>query len=398
YSTRSLESSVTTPVLILVSYHDGFFNPAAALRQVEGLPPATPRRLVLYPGGHSLPSDESIRLVCSILQEQWLEYWLKDKTVYAPVASLDSAIVLFDGATKHPRVFALRDSAFWLAPPQALPPGLDAGTWYFDGDVLSENPPMTSGQRVINYINLIGSTPVSWRSAPFREAVTLACLPPQAVLHCDGTGTMYQMELQLWDYDPATGQSAPISRGHFQVADNRPGAETLAFEMTPSLYTIAVGHQLEARLHAGIPLIPNLQNSFGNFVVGPPVASSNTLFWNTQQPSHFTIVILKESASPVEPLGRGETMTLGAPWPNPAGTVYGTTATSVRFAYLKGDGPARLEVFDVLGRSMGTPRELPEAVRSGSVTLDISGYAPGIYHAVLTGPRQSALRSFTVIR
>jgi hypothetical protein len=364
---------------------------------MAGMPEATARRIILYPGGHSLPSVPELRTYCDDVQNKWLEYWLKDNSAYSDIASPDSAVVMFDAADNSILVLGLRDSAYWLRPP-ATPTGrLSAATWHFGDAELSTSLPATGGRRTINYVNLLGSTPAAWRTPPLSEAVTIAGVPGRALLYCDGTGRQYQMELQLWDADPVSGSIKPITRGHYQVDKNSQGQEQLTFDLNPILYTIPSGHCIEARLHSGIPLIPNLDNVFGNFVLGPAVASVNTLSWSAQQPSGFTVYTLDDAPVHAGFPSAAEDLLLKEVWPNPAGAGSPSGSMLVHFSSVSGRENIRLEVFDNLGRRIAVPVD-HNTSGHGSVSVDVSALPSGLYHAVPTGTAGKGGRSFMVVR
>jgi len=227
--------------------------------------------------------------------------------------------------------------------------------------------------------------------------VTIAGVPGRALLYCDGTGRQYQMELQLWDADPVSGSVKPITRGHYQVDKNSQGQEGLTFDLNPILYTVPSGHCIEARLHSGIPLLPNLDNVFGNFVLGPAVASVNTLFWSAQQPSGFTIYTLDDAPVHTGFPPAAENLLLKEVWPNPAGAGSPSGSKLVYFSLVSGRENIRLEVFDNLGRRIVVPVDL-NAAGHGSASLDVSALPPGLYHAVLVGTEGKSGRSFMVVR
>ncbi|MBR9974300.1 MAG: alpha/beta fold hydrolase, partial [Bacteroidetes bacterium] len=173
-STIDRETSVTTPTAIIVSYHDGFFNQNAALRQFAAIPAA--KRIMLYPGGHSLPPDALQNAAVLDFIDRWLRYWLRDDLSAASAISPDSAVVFYDGSTGKARVYRAMESTRWLVPGDPPPPGLRRLSLYFDASGLSFAPPPSRSDRLITYINVLGSTPLSFRTPPLAEDVVI--LPP----------------------------------------------------------------------------------------------------------------------------------------------------------------------------------------------------------------------------
>lgn len=349
HSTNALESGVTTPTAIFVSYHDGFFNQNAALRQFNAIP--APKRIVLYPGGHGLPPDASQNQYVLDVLDRWLGYWLKDDASLAAVASPDSAVVFFDGGTGEPRVYAAAECNHWLQPGSPLPNGVYLATLRFEGSELTPHNFIERSERVIPYINILGSTPISFRAMPLLFPLTILPIPGMAHLRVNATGAHYQMNVSLYDIDLASGRRTPLCRGHRQSADPN-GERVMDFALTSVLHTVKLGHALEAVVHAGAALIPDQATNFGNYVLGPVDASVNTFILGGDDPSSLSFYAMGEPVT-VEDLGErslagDEQMRLLPAWPNPSGS-----AATISFE-LRSGMEIRLTVHDLMGREVAS--------------------------------------------
>ncbi|MBN1448161.1 MAG: alpha/beta fold hydrolase [Bacteroidetes bacterium] len=373
-STRSRESGITTPTAIIVSYYDGFFDQNAALRQFDAIP--AEKRIILYPAGHSLPSDPAQENYVMDVVARWFEYWLRDRTEYASVASPDSAVVFFDAGDGSMRMYGNGEEVYWRSQePDPRPEDLGTATWYFTDEGLSLTPQLTRSERTINYINLLGSTPSIFLSPPLEEDMIIVPTPATAVLRAGGTGSQYQMNLVLYDVDPATNRRIPLTRCHMQ----RPRAveEDLTIPMNSVLHTVKAGHRIQVQVHAGMAVLPNTDNNFGNFVLGPVDNSVNTLVVGDNGSSSITFNVLEP-----EPVSVGTPTVAGAPvflgsWPNPL-----RSAASVAFRI--GDAShCRLTVHDSRGRIVAVLHDADLAPGEYSARFDAGDLPAGLYVAVL---------------
>jgi hypothetical protein len=276
---------------------------------------------------------------------RWLAYWLKDDASLAQVASPDSAVVFFDGGTGAPLVYSASDMESWLQPGDPLPTGMARAYIYFDETGLRPGSLIDRSERVIPYFNVLGSTPISFRTQSFLYPITI--LPPAGMAHLrvNATGAHYQMNVLLYDVDGATGKRLPLCRGHRQASD--PNTErVMDFDLTSLLHTVKAGHMIEALVNAGSGLIPDQANNFGNFVLGPVDASSNTFIIGGNDPSYISLYVKNEGTVAVAPLPGEAQMRLLPAWPNPAGA-YTTLSFELREAM-----PVRLTVHDVMGREV----------------------------------------------
>ncbi len=390
FSTAPLEAATTTPVAMFVSNHDGFFNQSAALRQFAAI--GAPKRIMTYPAGHTVPPAGSMRNLYQQQVDDWRAYWLKDDVSAAHIIDPATAVVMMDGATAAPHVFAIADSACWLHAPATLPQGLSRHTWYFGPAGLGSTPPSSPSQQTMTYANFLGSNVLTFRSEPFAAPMTIAGAQGGVVLRTDGTGSQYQVSLYLYDVDPATGQSKPIVRGHAQVRDNAPGAETISFDLTSAMHTVAAGHVIEARMHGGMALLPNTSVDFGNYVLGPVQGSVNTMFLGGNEPSRLTLLSYDSAA--VTAIARAEaptTLHVGQNYPNPFNP-------STTISYASAAGHVRVSVHTLAGAEVAVLADGMHAAGTHHVVWHADRAASGIYVCRVQQGTQTRVRPMTLLR
>ncbi|MBR9977331.1 MAG: alpha/beta fold hydrolase [Bacteroidetes bacterium] len=388
HSTSTLETNVSTPTAIFVSYRDGFFNQNAALRQFSNIP--APKRIVLYPGGHSLPSDPSQENYILDVIDRWLAYWLKDRQEYVTVVSPDSAVVFFDGSSGERAVYAVDESEQWLAPGLDIPINMRRMNIYLEEDSLHFTPPLEEGQRQISYITSLGSEVMTFRTRTLEEDIRILPPPGTAQLRVLGTGSQYQMNVLLYERK-ADGTRIPLCRGHWQ--DSEPGVErSLRFELTGLLHTVKAGSTIEAIVHGGVALLPDMSNNFGNFVLGPAASSQNTLFFGGTVPSRISLYVENKGATGVQATAAPTGVQLHPVHPNPVSTA-GTVSFELRQAM-----PVRLTVHDVLGRQVLTL--VDDGLHPGrfDVTLPVHGLPNGVYFVRLGTATTTHTQRITVMR
>ena len=387
-STADLEASVTTPALVIVSYHDGFFSQNAALRQVAGIP--APKRAILYPGGHSLPPDPAQASYVQDVVDRWLRFWLRDDAALAAVASPDSAVVFFDGGTGEQRVYAAAETERWLRPALPAPSGFRRLDLFFDTNGLRFVPPSSQSEQLVTYVNVLGSTALQFRTPPMDHDLTI--LPPAGSGHIRvrATGAQYQMNVLLYDVDPVSGRRLPLCRGHRQ--DAQPNSErALDFELTSLLHTVRAGHVIEARVHGGVALVPDQAATFGNFVMGTAFASLNTFVLGGTNPSHLSLWVEDDATTATElpaPLG----LRLHPAWPNPA------NGWAVVPLELPGPGNVILTLHDASGKELRTlvDTELPAGPHR--LEIGLTDIRTGIYFYRLRTADGSRWGKLAVVR
>jgi len=388
-STRDLESSVRTPVLSIVSYYDGFFDQNAALRQFAAVPAA--KRIILYPAGHSFPDVPAQEEYVLDVIARWFAYWLQDDEGYASVASPDSAVVFFDAGDESMRVYGTDMEAYWLTHnPDPRPADLKEMTWFFTDEGLSLTPQTERSERQINYVNLLGSAPQVFRSSPLAEDMTVAPAPARAVIRSGGTGSQFQMNVVLYDVDPTTSRKIPLTRCHSQQPASAP--QDFPMEMNAVLHTVPAGHVIEARVHGGIPLLPDTDNNFGNFPLGPVDNSTNTFVLGGASPSYFEFNVLDDGPVSATAPPAAHSVALESCSPHP---VRSSAGISFR---VSGARHSRLAVYDSRGRVVAELHDGTLAPGSYTARFDARGLPAGLYMAVLQSGSQVDRMKLLLVR
>ncbi|PLX32269.1 MAG: hypothetical protein C0600_03300 [Ignavibacteria bacterium] len=387
-STKSRESGVTTPVAIFVSYYDGFFDPSAALRQFANV--AGPKRIVLYPAGHSMPSDPAQATFVNDVVARWMDYWLKGDESLASVASPDSAVVMFDAGNGEMHVYAEDEPEYWLMSALPLPEEVEELPLYFTDEGLRVRPQVTRSQRVITYVNLIGSQAQLFSSEPLPKDMTISAVTGSVRLQLSGTGSQLQTNVLLFDVDPTANTRVPITRGHLQQEGGT--GVTATFELNTTVHTVRAGHVIEAQVHGGMALLPNQDRDFGNYVMGPVDNSVNSISFGGDTESAITLRVLGDTPVGVREDSQPLSMDLAQNYPNPF-----TPSTTLPFSLAQA-GYCRLSVYDTRGREVAVLHDGDLA--GGRYTAHfLSGNLPaGMYIAVLRGEEQTIRRSMLLVR
>ncbi len=374
-STKRLEKGVTTPTAIFVSYYDGFFDQNAALRQFRDI--AGPKRIMLYPAGHSRPSDRSQLNYYNDVIDRWFAYWLKDDAQAVDVASPDSAVVFFDAASGERRVLRTDEHDQWLDEGSELPESIYPLALYFTSEGLSHTPETAPSSKAISYINVLGSQPVVFRSPPLsNQALRIAPRAGSFTVRGGGSGSQIQFNLLLYDVDPVANTRRAITRTHVQLPGTTDTSVTV--ELNSVLHTIAPGHVIEARVDAGMALFPDQQNNFGNFVVGPVDNSTTRFFCGGDDPwSHITLLMYDMSPTRTADLPVAQRSRIEGSWPQPvrsSAMIAFTTAQS---------GRCRLSIYDSRGREVAVLHD--GELRGGRhrAQFRVGDLPAGLYLAVL---------------
>jgi hypothetical protein len=299
--------------------------------------------------------------------------------------------MFFDTVTGERRVFSADNEAEWLDENPSLPAGMKKHTLFFTDDGLSPVQQTNTVARTINYINLLGSQPLVFLSDPLNEELRIAPRPGSFQLRGGGTGSQIQFNLLLYDFDPATSRRVRLTRTHAQLAG---GADVHALvELNSVLHTVPAGHRIEARVDAGIALLPDQQSNFGNFVVGP-VDNSITAFTlgGDETSSQLQFYVYDDSPVAAHSLPRAETLRLEGNWPNPF-----NPATTLRF-HIGKHASCRLSVFDCHGREVAVLHEGSLAEGSYRARFEAGDLPAGLYIATLQAGSQTQRRKMLLVK
>jgi len=380
YPTIDKEQSTTTPVLMLFSYYDQFFNPSACLRQFKNI--SAPKRAMVYPANHELSTNPQVYDDLMATAHAWFAYWLQDDQSYQWVLNANDAVTLYDGADNRRYTFALSDSLIWLgSETDMLPVWVSPIRMYIDNTGLSSSPPVVDYELPFSYTANLGGTAVIRRSAPLPDSLCLSGTMGGATIIADGSAARYQVNIDLFDYDPATGTSLPISRGHYQQNSNTQGEkETLTFKFNAMMHTVKAGHMIEARIHGGNPLLTYPNN---NIVGGSGVTSRNVIYSTPSLPSYLDFYVFRNEIIGVEPAASASFISLNPNYPNPfgAGSENGSPLTYI--AFTTASPAASLEVFNSMGQRVAVLHEAGSPAGSYTASFNAAGLPTGMYFAVL---------------
>ena len=392
-STKHLETSVTTPTMILVSYYDEYFNPTAALRQFNRIP--APKKIMLWAAGHGASKDASISASVNLAAAQWLEYWLKDNQSLASIASPDGAVVMFDQATLKAVNYALKDSAKWLAPPSQLPPDMLKKRFYFSQNGFDVASSSTDGQKVCSFVLGTGTTPTTFRTAPFAEDTRLAGCIGSASFVANSNAAKYQMNLHLFDVDPSKGTSLPLTKGHYEIRGNDPAVrDQITYELQSVAHTIKTGHVIEARLTGGVGLLPKAEE-FGNITTPPSMNGSDSLFFGPNQSAYIDLYFIDPFATSVRTPNAPSTLSLEQNYPNPF-----TEQTSIRFRVNANaeHSPVTLKIVNNLGQVVSTLLQEQLAPGMYEALFRSTDLPQGMYRFVLENGVERISKSMVLVR
>ena len=106
-------------------------------------------------------------------------------------------------------------------------------------------PGTTGGCRVMTTTTDPGIA--AWTWSPHTPVTLLGA--PVARVTVTLNGTDAELAARLWDVDPATGKQALITRAVYRLTAPAPGStQRLAFELWPTAWALAAGHQLKLEL------------------------------------------------------------------------------------------------------------------------------------------------------
>lgn len=387
YSLDNRIDSMTAPLMLCIGYFDQLFNPRYAFKRFTHIPGTS--KLIAYPDAHELPKDSTHRAFLERSILRWFEYWLKDKEQERSITSADSAVMIFDGGNKVLRVFTRNDSLLWNAHTGGSHAKVSSDTMYFRQGQLSDSRNIPTGQELVTYLNALGSNILHYRSPALPKERTF--LGGKATLRFLAGGPVIQANLLLFDRDTATGIAKPITRGQLTRSGFTGGSQqVIEFELNPSMHTLAAGHILEAQIHCGAPLVPDLNVHFGNVMQGPNANSINAIQYGGENATRVELLFLE--ASPVSSsagLSNPETLALHC-YPQPL-------ARGQELLVEVGQHPekAELRVFDNLGRCR-MMRLLDSNEKM--VRIQTAEFVPGIYHLQFKASSGFVLRSFVVFR
>jgi dienelactone hydrolase len=106
-------------------------------------------------------------------------------------------------------------------------------------------PGTTTGCRIMNTTTDPGVA--AWTWSPHTPLILTGSPVVRVTVALDGTDS--ELAARLWDVNPATGKQALITRAIYRLTAPAPGStHRLAFELWPTAWELAAGHQLKLEL------------------------------------------------------------------------------------------------------------------------------------------------------
>ncbi len=358
-------SRVQVPVFMQMAWQDDIFNAHQFFQAFHGL--EVPKKLYVWPGPHALPGGalEELRMAMTF---RFYRRWLCEDEGET-IMHADSAVALVDPGDGAVHWYHADARARYDPSENSSLTGM---RMYFDrGGRISPLPPASPVAHTMLYVQNISNDAHVFRSPSLRSPWGI--LGGRASLVVNSTGRKYQANVMLWDYDSVANRRRPITRGSYQVrlesgepADRR----RIEYEVSPQLYWLAEGHQLEVWVKYGIPGLPLQKpaDEFGQTPYAPQETVIDTLFSSPGEPSYVDLYLWSAPPSSVarEPVPTRSAMIL----PNPV--------RGGEVAYLRRGkaGAATLEILDARGVCI---RSLQ--VEGHDLAIPTSGLPAGAYCA-----------------
>lgn len=369
-------AELSMPVYVQMSWHDELFSPRDAVRAFNSL--QGPRKLMLYPGGHSLPPDSLTSAVRASQTLRFYRRWLKDDTAETIMAE-DSAVALVDHGAGSIRWMRTSDLPRFIAP-EAPATRSNLRLYFASGERLLPAPP-TQTQRLEltgTYVQDVSNEQYSFRSDPLERPAIVGGARVRLALRSNAA--RYQANVLLYDYDPATNETTPICRGAYEVRvqpGDPPGTRVAEYDLAPQCFTVARGHQIVATVKYGMPggalALQKPAGEFGQSAYAPAATATTTLYSTPAGeadfgPSSVTVFLAGEPDARIprgDVAGNADLVIAGTP---------ARRGVDVRVMIPDGDSELLVEVFDSRGELV-----LLRNVRGGAFGLPTASLAAGAY-------------------
>lgn len=294
YDMQDKLSTISTPLFMQMGWQDDLFPCDEVFRAFHAV--QAQKKLLVYDGGHALPSNAQTAALRLQQVLRFYAYWLKDSTQEASIMNADSMVCVENAATHSLHYYHQRDSAIYTA----QNPAARMTLYLVQGSRLSATPP---SQAVANFAfywqNLSSDAQVIYRSQPLSQPFTMTAA--HASLLVNSTGRKYQTNLTLWDFDSLNNVYKPITRGCYHVrlgaGDKTAERQRIEYDLSPQLYTIPAGHQIHAVVKFGFPPLSRPSDEFGHIPYPPQESAWDTVLSVPATPSK--IELLSQGASQV---------------------------------------------------------------------------------------------------
>jgi predicted acyl esterase len=366
--TAALNASVV-PTLRLLKWQDHYFSAGDGIAAFEAS--AAPKKLYVGTRGHFSDQAESERVYQYDQVTRWLNHFLKDDvngitdeplvTFAASSLPMDSAgsftwtragTASWPPAGLQPYRFYLRsDSALDDAPPAAGEDSLflenlhvDSAYTFTDGFIEGFRGPRFDHalpRRALAFESSVLTSDVLWAGAPRMH------------LYVRGASASYPLHAQIYEVD-SLGARAFINRITFTARHRTPGAvDTLEVAGLMHAHRFTAGSRIRVEL-TNIDVTNRVQLGTYPFVLPMFADAGVTVFMDAARPSYieFPLDGAPTAVASREEGTAPEAFTLAQNYPNPF-----NGSTIVRFT-LRATSPVRLEIFDLLGRTVEVPIDM----------------------------------------
>lgn len=270
--------NVTIPIFMQLAWQDDLFSGSEFFPVFHAL--RSPKKMLVWPGQHGVPSGD----IGQMRLQQTLRFYrrfLRDDLAET-IMSADSAVGLMDATTGQLHWFAERDSTTFRP---TIPTGHQM--FFNAAGALSTAPSNSTLAFPTFYLQGVSNESLTFRSEKFlqdRQFVGAA-----ADLQITSSAVPHQAVVQLWEFNPETKSSKPITRGAWESRASTSGR--YQFELSPQLFTIRKGNQVEVRVKFGFPSLPANPpaDEFGQISFPPQANSFDTLWGGGAFPSSITI-------------------------------------------------------------------------------------------------------------
>lgn len=271
-------ANINIPIFMQLAWQDDLFSGSEFFPVFHAL--RSPKKMLVWPGQHVIPGGEfgQFRLQQTL---RFYRRFLRDDLAET-LMSADSAVGLTDVSTGQIHWFPERDSG------QYRPTSIQGYQLFFDAaGVMNNSPSISTRAFPTFYLQGLSNEVLVFRSDLF--GTNRQFTGASADIHVSSNATPHQVVVQLWEFNPATNSRKPITRGAWESRSSRAGR--YRFDLSPQLFTIGAGNQLEVRVKFGFPSLPANPpaDEFGQISFPPQANSLDTLWGGAAFPSSITL-------------------------------------------------------------------------------------------------------------
>jgi len=347
----SLVSNIKIPVMIVIGWQDVLFSANGGISAYQRI--KTPRKLYIGPFAHGgagwLDQPKALEILAGWLT-RWVDYWLKDENngiltegnvIYAnDVTWIHHQVETWPPPNSHNYTFYFQqDGKLSLTPPTESNASSVFKIEYQDTTYTVKNA-INDGFSGTRFKNALTATPAYFQSAPLTQDVEFTGIPTLN-LYTSGTGSKYQVNVQIFDVDSANNRYF-LTHGNYGIRNNQPGrVVALHFDANAYSHVFKKGHSIGINV-TSIDDVPEM------YMIPFFATSINTLYHNVQYTSSISIPIVGTFTAVEEAGTLPLSVNLLQNYPNPF-----NPTTSIEFQVSSFEFIS-LKVYDVLGREVAT--------------------------------------------